>query len=515
MTRAAYYVVMAGVAGMLCTGSLFLGAPAAQADPRPMFLDTEASEALLIEGRRHLFAFRMPAAEAAFRRLARRPDGTAAAHYQLATVALFKGMVTDDPAHFEAFMAQYDTLRTLLDPKPSTRWRRQMQATMDLQRAIAAGKLEQYVRAALAARAAYNGFEALVEDAPDFAEAYMGMGLLHLTVASLPAGYRKLLSVLGFRGTAEQGIRELKHAATHSRFNQELAHMSIALADIVLRGRIAHGTKRLGRLYDRQTESLLYAHLYGFALYTHREAQRAEAILQPAVDLQASPDYFYIDYLDYYLAEAQFVQDDFAAAEAAYRRYLERHDGPALRAMGRYRLGLALEMQGRRGAAVQVYRQVEATRDFDNDLVAHRRAQMRVETPMTPLEKRLLHGENAFQSGRYERAERLLRSVFQRPDAAAVHKARAAFYVGRLHHVQGHYTEAYTAYRYAADHPGNPQAEWGPWAQVFIGDLRAEQGKTPEAIQAYRTALAWETPYDYYQSLEQKARIALERLEDE
>jgi tetratricopeptide (TPR) repeat protein len=479
-----------------------------------MLLETDASEALLVEGRRHLFAFRMKAAEAAFRTLLQRSDGEPAAYYQLATVALFKGLVTDDPAHFKMFMARSDTLDALLDERPVSNWHRQMKASTNLQRALAAGKLERYIRAAMAARSAYNGFEALVGDAPDFAEAYMGMGLLHLTVASLPAGYRRLLSVLGFGGTAEEGINELKHAATHSRFNQELAHMSIALADIILRDRVPEGTDRLAQLYERDSKSLLFTHLYGFALYTDRRPQRAETVLRPAVEKQASPSYFYIDYLDYYLAEAHFVQNEFAEAEAAYRRYLRRHDGPALRAMGYYRLGLALEMQGRRDEATNVYRKVDPSRDFDNDLVAKRRAQVQLEQPMTSIEEQLIRGENAFHSRQHDAAERMLRDVFQSQRATPVNKARAAFYIGRIHHVQGQYAQAHPAYHYAIQHPGNPQAEWGPWAQLYMADMYAERGKTQEAVQAYQAALDWETPFDYYQALEQRARIALEQIQD-
>lgn len=485
-----------------------------QADPaRPMLLASDASEVLLEEGRRHFFAFRMDAAEQSFRQLMQHSNGAEAAYYHLAMIALFKGMVTDEEAYFERFMARSDTLRQLLANRPPSVWRQHMRASTSLQRTVASGKLGNYVRAAWAARSAYNKFERLVDDHPEFDEAYFGMGLLHLTVASLPAGYRKLLGVLGFSGTAEGAMRELRRAARQSRFNQELAHMSIALADIILLDRIPPGTERLGALYERDPESLLYAHLYGFGLFTNRQPVRAEEVLQPAVDKQRSPDYFYIDYLDYYLAEAHFVQNEFDAAIAAYRRYLERHDGPALRAMGQYRLGLALEMQHRRQEAVSVYRRVEAPRDFDNDLVAHRRAQVRSEQPMKPLERQLIRGENAFNRRAYAQAESTLREVFQDAAARSVDKARAAFYIGRVHHVQGNYAHAYPAYRYAVDHPGHPQGEWGPWAQLHIGDVYAEQGRTEEAIRAYRKALNWETPFDYYQSLEQRARLALERLQ--
>lgn len=510
MARLAVRIV---VLGLLLNGASVAADPPPTTASPPMLLEQAASVSTLEAGREHLFAFRMQAAEAAFRDLLDHPGGAAAAYHQLAMVALFKGLVTDDAVYFERFMTRSDSLRRVLADHPDSPWKRQLAAATSLQRTVARGKLGQYVRAALAARSAYKGFEALVEEHPDFAEAYMGMGLLHLTVASLPAGYRTLLSVLGFGGTASEGLRELEYAATHSRYNRELAHMSIALAQIVILDQIPQGTERLGRLYQRHSESLLYAHLYGYALYTNRQPRQAEAVLQPAVDQQSAPDYFYIDYLDYYLGEVRFVQDDYEAAIVAYRRYLARHDGPALRAMGQYRLGLALEMMGRREAAASVYRQVEAPRDFDNDLVARRRAHVRLERPMTALERRLIRGVNAFYRSDYGEAQATLRAIFHDPSAAPVLKARAAFYIGRVHHVQERYAQAYPAYVYAVEHPGNPRAEWGPWAQLRIADMYAEQGQTRAAIQAYRKALDWDRPFDYYHSLEQKARIALERLD--
>lgn len=504
--KQAYRVVVLGVVGLACVLSV-------RADPtRPMLLETEASETLLETGREHLFAFRMEAAERTFRTLQARPDGAEAAYHHLAMVALFKGLVTDERDHFETFMARSDTLKQLLNDQPASNWRRQLEAMTNLQRAVAAGKLERYVRAGLAARSAYNGFNALVRDAPEFDEAYLGMGLLHLTVASLPSGWRDLLSVLGFRGTAEQGMQELERAAQQSRYNQELAHMSLAVADILFNQEVERATERLARLYERDPQSLLFAHLYGFALYTNRQAEEAQQVLQAATE--QGDAYFYIDYLDYYLAETYFVQDAFAEAERYYRRYLTRHEGPALRAMGLFRLGLALEMQQQRQAAVQIYRRVDTARDFDSDLAAQRWAEEHLERPMSALDRKLVRGENAFLSGRYEEAERILHAAFEAADATAEQQAKAAFYVGWLNHVQQQYERAHPAYYFAIQHPGDPRAQWGPWSQLHLGDMYAEQGRTAEAIQAYEAALDYEPPFDYHQSLEQRARIALERLRE-
>lgn len=480
---------------------------------RPMLLETPESKALLDEGRAHMWAFRLDPAERVFRRLADRSDGKPAAYHHLAMVALLRGSVTDSDAHFQTFFERSDTLRTLLDERPESVWQRELEAETTLQRVLAAGKLGRYIRAALAARSAFRQFEALLEDHSDFNEAYLGMGLLHLTVGSLPAGWRNLLEWLGFSGTVTEGLGELQRAAERSHYNRQQAQVLLALADVILNQEVGRGAERLGRLYNERSESLLYAHLYGFALFRHREAARAKSVLRAAIE-QSGPRYFYINYLDYYLAEVLFVQDQFDEAASRFRQYLDRHEGPALRAMARYRLGLALEMQGRRPAAVKWYKQVKTERDFDSDMYARRWAQKRLDAPMDSLDRQVLLGENAFRSGRYDRAERILRAVHGHDEATAAHRAEAAFYLGRLYHVQERYGRAYPAYLFAVQNPGDPDAQWGPWAQLHIGTMRAEQGQIEEAIQAYERAMDYEPGYDYAQSLEQTARVALEQLRE-
>lgn len=486
----------------------------AQEQELPYLLRTTASQTLLDEGRVHLFAFRFTAAENRFRALLRRPDGEAASYYHLATVAFYKGLVTDDEAYFERSMARIDSLRQSLEARPESVWSRQMLAKSELMRVVAAGKLQRYLRAAWSARSAFKKFEDLLEDHPGFTEAYLGMGLLHLTVASLPAGWRDLLSVLGFQGTAPQALSELQRAARHSRYNRREAQLALATADLVLLQNVERGTERMAQLYDEDPESLLYKHLYGFALQTNRQAGEAERILRSAV-ARDGPTYFYINYLDYYLAETLFVQGRYGEATTYYESFLERHDGLAIQAMSRYRLGLALEMQGQRDAATTWYAAVRGERDFDSDNYAKRWAQKRLRTPMTALGRKELRGQNAFQSGRYAQAERLLRNVFDAPDATPAQRSHAAYFIGQTLRVQGNYDAAYPAYYYAVQHPGDPKAQWRPWSQLFIAEMHLDQGRREAAIRAYENALDFDTPYDYYQSLEQTARIALEQLRAE
>lgn len=502
--------VIRGCIWMVLIG-LLAGAPVQTVESRPMLLETEESVALLEAGHDHLIDFRLSAAEETFRELASRSDGKAASYHYLSLIALMKGLMADEERYFEQYIDRADTLSTALQRRPNSEWKRLLEASRRLGRTLALGKQERYLRAAWNARSAYNRFEALVEDEPEFSEAYLGMGLLHIAVASLPSTFQYVLNALGFSGSVEEGMEELKFAASESRYHREFAEMSIAIFDITFNMKVDDGTRRLGRLYEERTDSPLVGLLYSYALYNNKQGEEAYQVVEHAID-RSSGEPFYIDYLDYYMAQTYFIQNEFERAEAWFEQYVDRHAGPALKDVSHYHLGLAREMQGDRRGALSAYEQVEARRDFDEDLVSRRWAEIRKDQPLNEQGRAVLRGENAFRWGDHNRAEQILRGVFEDQEATEAQRVHAAYTIGRLHHVQGNYTEAFPAYQFAIERVGDEDAMWAPWSRLYIGHMREQQGRYDEAVAAYEEANSIEGSYDYYQSLEQHVRFALERL---
>lgn len=482
--------------------------------PRPLGVETERSQQLVREARRQLFDFRMGAAKATLGKLAARSDGKVAARHHQSLMALLKGLVTDEDARFDTFFEHADTLDELLDEAPEGPWRRYLRAEGALLRVIARAKTGSYTRAAWGARSAFGHYEELTETprGPAYADAQMGLGLLHTVVGSLPEPWRGLLDFLGYDGSVTKGRAELKRAATSSRLHRLPASLMLALVDLALFREAEKARRRLAKLHRQRPKSLLVAHLYGLALLSTHRAARAAQVLRPALQRATTGDYFYLEYLDYYYAQALFRTDDFEGAAQHYRRYLSRHDGPALRAKAHLRLGEAFEMQGRRKAALRHYRKIETAREFDSDRAARRVAKKRLDAPMTPRQRTLLRGQNAYDSGRYARADSLLTRVFEASDATVAERGEAAYRRGRVYHAQERWGKAARAYRFAVARPGDKQAKWRPWSQFYLGKIHEEQGRPAKASAAYEKALQYEN-FDYAQSLEQSVRSALARLE--
>jgi tetratricopeptide (TPR) repeat protein len=273
--------------------------------------------------------------------------------------------------------------------------------------------------------------------------------------------------------------------------------------------------RRVAGLYEARPQSLFFAWAYGYALVEERRAEVARPVLRDAVARAETADYVFVDYLEYFLAETLFFQNDFAAAEPYYRRYLARHAGEAMRAQATLRLGLALEMQGRRAEAVTYFERVRAPRDYDTDRVAGRLAERYAARPLSPHERQILRGRNAFDGGRYAEADRLLRPLLHAEGVTEAERAEAQYRLARSLHAQGRLAEAARLYQAAAVRPGDRQGKWRGWGWHYLGEIRRAQGNPQAALMACDRALAAEPPYDYFQALEQAARLAREETRAE
>jgi tetratricopeptide (TPR) repeat protein len=178
-------------------------------------------------------------------------------------------------------------------------------------------------------------------------------------------------------------------------------------------------------------------------------------------------------------------------------------------------LGLAYEMLDRRNDALEAYRLVQATRELDADVVSNRWATRLIEHAMSPLERQLLRGANAYDAGNYREAQDLLVAVSEENGASKSIRSEAAYRLGRLYQATDKPDLALESYAEAVRLRNEGPQRWAPWSEYHIGEIHAERGNAVEARAAFERALSYDGEYDYYQALESSARHAMTRLERE
>lgn len=457
--------------------------------------------------------FKLDEADRRFRSLANREGGEAAAYLYLSSISMYRFLMTDEDRYEEEFLQRSDSLKQLLDEIDDSPWRIFIGAEANLQRAVVRTKRGKYLRAALAARSAYHEYNRVVSDNPKFYEAYKGLGLLHMTFEYAPSFYQKFLKMLGYTSAPGQGLAELQIAADSSRYNREEARTMLGVLDVVLFGSQRNGEEMLRASYNEHPDNPMFSHVLGFYLYSNRRVDEAIELFRKSADRYGDPDYFFIDYTDQFLATCYFYRGDLEESIFYNKRYIENHPGPAVKAPANLNTGLALEMLGRRDEAIPYYRAVHASREFDADAVAQKRARELLESPLTPAETVLLRAYNAQQAGKYDSATTMLENFLASSEPDANQVAEATYTLARVKHAKGERAEAFELYQQVIDMPRDPGARWAPWSEYYRGVMFEEDGLKRQAQFAYERAMEYDGDYDYRQSLVDLSKLAIKRLQ--
>jgi len=120
--------------------------------------------------------------------------------------------IQEDYKVFKQFEDDFDyrisKINQLSDNNP---WKRYVKAELNLHKAFARAKFEEYIATLWELR---KGFKLLEENArkfPDFQPNQKSLGFFHSIIGTIPNKYRFGAKLLGFSGSVEQGMQELKN----------------------------------------------------------------------------------------------------------------------------------------------------------------------------------------------------------------------------------------------------------------------------------------------------------------
>ena len=508
-----YLILLAALAALTVSHGVSAQAtpPERDASSKLLNIQTEAGAALYASGLSATIDFRLAEARDLYRQLGALEPESPAAAYGLQRVALSQALIMEREPYLGRFYTLNDSLAELADALPDSPDAEVLRGTARLHRALAFGRQERYTQAGRAFRSACGRFKKLHRTSIPNPDAAFGDGLCQIVAGSIPREYRWLGKLLGFTGTVQDGLAALETAASGGPFELEAA-VAFAIADASLNERRADAQARFAEVAARYPASPLVGYLEGFLALSDRRAPDAEVALRRALAALDQPGVESVPFVQASLGLALFRLDKFEEAATHLDDFVRGYRGKALVAQSTLLSGLAWEMSGDRRRAEATYGRVRALRDYDSDESAVREAKERIEAPLTPSQRTLLLGANAFDSGRYERAVEVLQPIVTDAELPQKERAEAAYRTGRSYQALEEWDRALSHFRLAADRPGDPLAKWGPWSLYHMGEVHEAQGNLSEAREAYEASLDNDEAFDYRKSLEQRARAALERL---
>jgi len=239
-----------------------------------------------------------------------------------------------------------------------------------------------YLQALKHGRAAYRDQRALVDEDPEYYDAYMSVGLYEYVVASLPWYIKWLAALSGHHGSKQQGVSYLSLATEKSQYVADDAR--VLLMVIFVRE----------RQYDQAlaVAQRLGAEFPGNYLFHLNQAQILERAGRPdqAAHIYAEileladarqPNYDTIRLATFRYAAGKKLMDlgDLRAALRQFERSIQDDRTPERElALAHLGAGQILDLQGLREAAMPHYREVLHLRDVEG---SHRLARRFVKRP--------------------------------------------------------------------------------------------------------------------------------------
>jgi tetratricopeptide (TPR) repeat protein len=391
-------------------------------------------------------------------------------------------------------------------------------AEVNIQWAFVRIKFHEYTAAALELRKAYELLNENQVLFPRFLPTLTGLGLLHTLIGVIPENYKWLATLIGFRGSVEEGIAELAQMTGYQGTDpfclsqKPYSCLLSAIIDVNLRKDKRSAISMISQFSgDPRMSGLGESPLaiYAATSVFLKNGRNGEALLvfrKRVADRNQYPLWF----LSYMEGIARLNDLDTAAIRS-FSLFLENFRGINYVKSSWQKVAWAYLIAGdtadyRRNIAKAA---TEGSNEVDEDKQAYSEAVSGLAPSIPLLKARLL-----FDGGYYGRAldelldTRLNEYIRSRKDLTEYY-----YRLGRIYHEQGQTGKAIANYRNAIVTGKSLPQYYAAGAALQLGTIYESAGHPGQADSCYRLCLSM--PFkEYRNSLGQKARAGLERIKE-
>ncbi|MEW6512061.1 MAG: tetratricopeptide repeat protein [Bacteroidota bacterium] len=371
------------------------------------------------------------------------------------------------------------------------------------------------LRAVADGKRGYSYLREAIERRPDLYDAQLGFGIFTYLSGKVPRTLRWIVSMLGFAGDVDTGLKMLQSAAEKGVYTRsEAAFFLSQFLFTEHRGEEAFAW--IDQLITKYPDNTLF--LLMKSGWKSREGKLDEALAaaQRAAEINARKKVpFGEEFAFSTLGNLYFARNDFVRSRECFERFLttvRSREYAANRAY--YRLGVAQEITGARSLAVGTFARV---RPSENDewgwsMYYYRRALERVTLPLSQGDILAIMADNELGLKNYDSARtHLERALILTPGDPDL-EARALYSLMQLHFDQERFVESVEAgLRLVALKPS--RETWLiPHGYYRLGRAYARLGRISEAREAFDRVDDFDD-FDFQSSLEERVEEELTKLD--
>ncbi len=362
------------------------------------------------------YNFKWKGAEETLHRIINKyPDDPRGYHY-LSGIYLWYYLGSKDKNNFDLFVDYSDSAieaaEKILDEKPEDKKIIYTIGANYTYRAIVFSNAGNYLDAAWATKKSESYLSNLLEIDSLQYDAYLGLGLYNFAVGHIPSAFNWALSLVGFDGNKEIGLKYIKLGAEKGKRSKIEAeyYLSQILSEVMFEYDAAG--KYLKSLNKKYPDNLLFS--YGSAVLElkQRNLNESQKFLKKIVNKKEENFKQIISFSNFLMGDVFFKQNNFDSATVYYTNFLNTAVDNDYTGIGSYRLALCFEAKNDRVNAKKYFALASSgNMDLDDDIFAKRRSNIYLKRSLSENEIEVLKASNLIDAGKYKKSKQMLDSV--------------------------------------------------------------------------------------------------------
>lgn len=383
------------------------------------------------------------------------------------------------------------------------------QAEVSLQWALINLKFENYSAAFWDIRRAYNYLTDNKKKFPNFIANDKSLGVLHALIGAVPDSYKWAVGILGFHGTVDEGLREIKSVVDYGErnadfpFTDEARYEYVMLRMVLLADKEGAYQMTESAAFPTKANNPLACFFRGYTSMRNYKTDRAIEYFKYNFEQNKSP----LHYNNYLLGMSLLNKLDYDA-ETYLAHFCTNFKGSNYLKDAFLRRAWIKLLQNNQQGYLDMLKNIP-TRGItltDSDKGAQKAADTKTIPHVTLLKSRLL-----MDGGYYQQALNLLAGKtaidFSKPEEQVEFTYRA----GRIYDLMGNKEKAIAFYKEAIQRGSKLPVYFAASAALELGNIYFAQNNKTEAKRYYQMCLDMPSS-DFKNSIDIKAKAGLQRV---
>ncbi|MFN0204213.1 MAG: tetratricopeptide repeat protein [Bacteroidia bacterium] len=427
-------------------------------------------------------------------------------------IVIYKWAASQDPAYIQQFYKSWDATLTMLQAMPNDNAHKKVfMAEMYGKRATLEFVKGDYVKAVMHGKECYNLIQENTARFPDDVANYKMQGLFNIALSTVPKKYVWITNSMGIKGNLEQGLKQLRIAASQGEVLRSEASFIAYYAEKNLMSRPAEAVQRLLDEQKRSGATVATDFFIATGYMVMNKNEKAYEILAKRSKYTSNTKVFFIPYWDYALAKSYYFKEDYKNSQVYFTNFLAHQKGTMYRTDGLFRLGMAYLLNGDYVTAKGHFQKLTTQKrsGFDEDEYAFQMASRFLKgEPSTNVQK-LFRARNLFDGGYFVKSLAILEPMKANPNALTAEEKTEMYYrLGRVYHAQKNYEMARNYYTTCANQTQTQVLYMQVYSYYYLGEIARSLGQKEEARKQYKKSLTFDS-YAYQNGLETRCKTAM------